>query len=292
MSTSPLKISKQHLRINRLIWACFGFWFLTCSKPVYVFSIPRESNHYIFPVIRGQPFVVLTFPCFFFFFFSYLNPVSPRILLALKYTQDLTPFLPTSLLPPPPAAPGPKHWALALGCSSPLIGLPAFPLAFSARHAWHMLHRVDALRKTHRRFLDDSLPEAYQGSLSQNENQNPPSALQGLLQPCLFLSLFQPHFPSDLRHSFSSPGPAVPSGGHLACTPTCFWLLFRYRLTVGLLWTPEKTPAHQPASSSLTPSPALMFFLTAFITVYYIYIICIIFTLYVLYAILCICISV
>lgn len=144
-----------------------------------------------------------------------------------------------------------------------------------------MLHRVDALRKTHRRFLDDSPSSSLPKAPSQNENQTLPVLCKACSSP-VFSSIYSSlTFPQTCDTASRSPGPAVPSGGHLACTPTFFWPLFRYRFNSGPslnIWENIWMPACLLLS---TPSPALMFFPTAFITVYYIYIICIIcYTLY------------
>lgn len=137
MSTSPLKISKQHLRINRLIWACFGFpWFPWPAPNLFMQYSPSLERATItfFLLFECQPFVVLYFSVFFFFFFIFKSS-QPENLAGFEIYPGSDLFLPTSLLPSPLPQPQVQSTVTSCldGCSSPLIGLPAFPLAFSAR---------------------------------------------------------------------------------------------------------------------------------------------------------------
>lgn len=136
MLTSPLKISKQHLRINKLIWACFGFPSFPWPAPNLFtqYSPSLESNHYIFPAIRVSAFCHPLLFRFFFFFFIFKSS-QPENLAGFELYPGSDLFLPTSLLPSPLPQPQVQSTVTSCldGCSSPLIGLPAFPLAFSAR---------------------------------------------------------------------------------------------------------------------------------------------------------------
>lgn len=231
-----------------------------------------------FLLFECQLLLSFTFP-FFFFFFSYLNPVSPRILLALKYTQDSSFYQPHCYSPPPlPRSPRSKALSLQLdGCSS-LIGLPAFFPSFSARCCMYMLCELDAYVKPICSWMIP-LPEAYQ-RLPPRMKTNLPVLCKACSSPVFSSVYSQPHFPSDLRHCASrSPGPAVPSGGHLACTPhIASWLLFRYRFNSG---ASSNTWRENTCTISLPPplysSPAFKCFSPLHLSP------CIIFTLYVLY---------
>ena len=213
-------------------------------------DLPQTCSRSVLHPLREQP---LHFSCYssvsilssftFLFFVSYLNPVSLRILLALKYTQALTSSYQPHCYRLPSHSPRSRAllllaWMAAAAAAKSLhmvavapeqVSLP-FPWPSLLGGAWYVLHRVDALRKTHRRFLDDSPSLSLPKAPSQNENQTLTVLCKACSSP-VFSSVYSSlTLPQTCDTASQSPGPAVSSGGHLACTPTIFWPLFRLSL--------------------------------------------------------------
>ena len=165
-------------------------------------------------------------------------------MLALKYTQALTSSYQPHCYCLPSHSPRSRAlsllaWMAAAAAAAKSLHMVAvapeqvslpFPWPSLLGGAWYVLHRVDALRKTHRRFLDDSPSSSLPKAPSQNENQTLTVLCKACSSP-VFSSVYSSlTLPQTCDTASQSPGPAVSSGGHLACTLTIFWPLFRLSL--------------------------------------------------------------
>lgn len=216
------------------------FWFLlislTCSKPAHtVFSIPQESNHYIFPVIQVSAFCHPLLFWFFFFLIFMFKSSRPENLGGFEIYPGSDLFTNLTATISPPTAPGPEHCDFLPGWlqEPPPASLPLPCLLSSAVQGMcRPATGVDALHKTQGRSLDDSSPllQAYQRLPLRMKAK--PSQYSARPAPSpVFSPVYCSLTFSDLRlRTPRSPGTAVSSGGHLARTP---WPWFRYRFNSG-----------------------------------------------------------